>query len=328
MPPFAPIWSKFFVDTSEFAKKSGGDSFVCFVRELECLQRHWDLQPRPCPGVNAVKGTRQNPVPATRQQEMDELLCLAVQTCPEKSMLLLAAGASPNARGNHSRKYAVLWVTEKRRKNDLLQGKFTTLLQEFIDKGLDISVTGEMLRCVANHTLAMVKILVEAGTVVDGGRDRRGLNALGTAVAAGREDIVEYLVTVGKAAINLRDPYRMRGAVHHTRCTHTDCDPVARLAYPYTLPLDPPPVAVFMSCNQSMLTKLASLGADLTIPCANQSACARGVQEHKHKLVNERRLAFAMGLQHRLGAVSQVHGIDKELVRMVLDTHDCSNVVF
>jgi hypothetical protein len=324
MPMVQMIWSAFFWRTSMFAKKSHKTSFVGFVREFELWRRHWDNQPRPEPGATLEKGTLKIPVPSTRQQELDELLFLAVKTCAEKSMMLLAAGASPNARGHHSRKYAVSYVAIVRRGDAEILQKFIGLLREFISKGVDIRVTDVALKNAAKHSLDMVKLLVEAGVVIDGDCDRFGLNALGTAVAAGKEDIVEYLVKNG-ADINLKDPHQKLAAVHHVRCTRADCG--EKRAYPYTLALYPPPPAMFMSCNESMLKKLASLGADLNVPCVNKRACARGVEEYKALLIHERRLAVAMGLNSVFGRVSLVLTLDEELVRMVLDVGSGSTVL-
>jgi Ankyrin repeats (3 copies) len=309
MPPVRPIYTVFFNRVEPFAKQKQQTSFEGFVRELEQWKQHWDQQPRPGPHAQAVKGTLKAAVASTFQQEADELLIFAVQTSDAKSELLLAAGASPNARGFHSKKHALTWVVEKRS---------PALLQLFIDKGVDVADVSKLMTCAAGRSLAMVQVLVAAGVVVDGERSKyTGLSPLGAAVSAQKQDVARFLLDNG-ANVNGRCPYTLRTALHFVPCTHANCTRAVTPQQCVTLPLDEPAIRVFRSCNPAMFALLESYGADMTVLCHGQIVCRRGVQEHNERITNERRLAFAFMLHDRVGNGGAL-GHQEELVRMVLD---------
>jgi hypothetical protein len=321
MPIVGPVWSEPFKLVSPFAAKSKEPAFVGFVREFEKWKQHWDELPRLDPSVIPVKGTLKNRVAATYQEEVDELLILAVQSSVEKSILVLDAGASPNAKGNHSRKRAVLWVAEKRD---------TALMQVFVDKGAQIefqaSYSPSLLIAAATRTgpgsLEMVKFLVEQGVDIDGPRTFAGRNALGVAVMGNNAPVIEYLVSVG-ADINLQGGFSLNAAIHNVGCTNRNCDAYLRVPYPTTNPATNVALAntmpvVFESCNPRIVNLLVELGADPTLRCRHQTGCVRGVKEYQQKLMDDRRLAFTMILHERLGACTMARHLDEELVRMVL----------
>lgn len=215
MPALIPIWSDGFLATSKWAKRSGQAAFNNFARELELFRRWWDLQTKPDP-ADYVKGTRKVPVPATHQQELNELLIHALSTSCDKARLLLSAGASPNSSGLHTQKHALKWVAEIR-SPELMKG--------FLELGGDLAVGAAVLFHAMLNKISpfeMVKVLVEAGVVVDGPRDYEGRNALGFAARLARSDIVRYLVANG-ADINLQSPDSHRAAVHHVPCAHPEC---------------------------------------------------------------------------------------------------------
>jgi hypothetical protein len=309
MPPIRPIWSEPFQATSTYARRSGTASLVNFIREFELWRRHWDCQPVPIPGVAVIKGTLRQSVPATRVEEADELLMLAVQTCTQKTMLTLDAGASPNARGSHSKKAAVQWVVERR---------CAALLRTFLELGVSLDTHMTLLASAVqnkHHSMEMAALLLEKGMSVDSHRTKQGRNALGVAVVLGHTAMVRYLVSKG-ADINLQNLYDGRAAVHHVVCTHVDCKRM--LAFPFTMtPISAPP-AVFTSCNTDMIETLVSLGANLTLTCTRQMGCERGLREHREEIMAKRRLAYCMALHARLGAGTLANGLDEEVTRLVL----------
>ncbi|KAJ1468554.1 hypothetical protein T484DRAFT_1755021 [Baffinella frigidus] len=236
----------------------------------------------------------------------------ATQKSTEKSVLLLDAGASPNAFTPHQGKRAILWVVEKRD---------PVLLRKFIDMGAN-TIEGCVLQaamCNKEHSLEMVTMLVEAGTPIDSSRYISNYTVLESAVLSGNTDVVRYIVAQG-ADVNQQNPYYRRAPIHRVVCTHDFNDNKAQqAAYPYGMELTPPPPAVFVSCNPRMFGTLASLGADLTIARTGQTACLHAVNEYKRALMAERRLAFAMVLHARLSAGALARGLDEEVARMVLE---------
>ncbi|KAJ1465470.1 ankyrin repeat-containing domain protein [Baffinella frigidus] len=306
MPALIPIWSDGFTATSKWAKRTGIASNNNFMREFELFQRWWGTQKRPDP-ANYVKGTRKNPVPATQEQEFNELLIHALSTSCEKARLLLSAGASPNSVGLHTQKHALQWVAERRSPE---------LMKEFLEMGADMHVAAKTMSnsmMNKNASFEMVKVLVEAGVEVDGPRDYQGRNALGFAAYMGRSDIVQYLVANG-ANINLQCNTR-RAAVHHVTCAHPECAAAGTVE----VPLGSIEPRRFITCNTDIMETLVSLGADLTLSCTRDRACVNGMRIHAEHIERVRRLAFTMALHDRLGAGSVVHGMDLELVRMILE---------
>ncbi|KAJ1487070.1 hypothetical protein T484DRAFT_1745232 [Baffinella frigidus] len=299
-------FSPSFIETKKFTYRSGPGNLYCFAREFELWRRYWDCQPAPIPG--AVKGTVKKPQPATRQEEADALLMVATQKSTEKSVLLLDSGASPNAFTPHQGKRAIIWVAEKRD---------PVLLRKFIDMGAN-TIEGCVLQaamCNQHHALEMVTMLVEAGVPLDSNQYFSNYTALEAAVRSKNTDVVRYIVAQG-VDVNQQDPNTLRTSIHHAPCS---CNTPHRVAYPYGMPMDPPPPAVFVSCNPLLLGTLVSLGADLTIARMGQTACLKSVNEYKGKLMAERRLAFAMVLHARLGERAMVKTLDEEVVRMVLE---------
>ncbi|KAJ1466602.1 hypothetical protein T484DRAFT_1861238 [Baffinella frigidus] len=310
MPARKITFSKCFEDTKKFTVRTGSDTTFCFVREFELWRRYWDCQPAPNPG--AVKGTVKKPQPATRQEEADALLMLATQKSTEKSMLILDAGASPNAYTPHMSKRAVVWVVEKR---------CPVLLRRFIDMGANTDQGYLLQGAMRNerHSLEMVTMLVEAGVPLNSSHDQSNYTDLEVAVLSGNTHVVRYIVGLG-ADVNQQNPRNHRTPMHHVFCTHgLRNNKWERVAYPYGMELTPPPPAVFVECNPRMFGTLASLGADLTIARVGQTACLQSVNDYKRAVMAERRLAFAMVLQDRLGARAPARGLDEEVVRMVLE---------
>ena len=76
-----------------------------FVTEMPLFIDYWDLDAAPVPAPGKMKS--RTPTPATRQEELDELLMFATRTCSEKCRMLLAAGASVNATARVSKRSAV-----------------------------------------------------------------------------------------------------------------------------------------------------------------------------------------------------------------------------
>ncbi|KAJ1465555.1 ankyrin repeat-containing domain protein [Baffinella frigidus] len=120
-------------------------------------------------------------------------------------MLTLDAGASPNARGSHSKKAAVQWVVERR---------CTALLRTFLELGVSLDTHMTLLASAVHnkhHSMEMAALLLETGVSVDSHRTKQGRNALEAAVVSGHTAMVRYLVSKG-ADINLQNPYDGRAA--------------------------------------------------------------------------------------------------------------------
>ncbi|KAJ1468669.1 hypothetical protein T484DRAFT_1754955 [Baffinella frigidus] len=339
-------WSACFDATLVLIHERGSERD--FEVSFEAFQAWWESQPPAATGKR-VRGTRLKPAPALRQEEYDQLLNYAVQKSTYQSVLLLEGGASPNAKSRQLGKASFLWCAEKR---------CETLLRLFIAKGASLSsssdVSGDVLVCVAKRSLAMVKIVVEAGAVVDGACDNMGRNALGAAVAAGKEDIVAYLVEKG-ACINKRMDGGAWGctAAHHVRCTHEDCKPPKDNFFNYNNANAYPPPNVCINCNESMLVLLYKLGASLFMPCAavypgiitpqgvrrDQKVlrpvffCTKvmdaliAVEQQRVDSMNERRLAVAMSLHPRLGAGAMLSCLQLDGIQMVMQDPDSSCIL-
>lgn len=299
-----------------------------FSTKLQAFTDAWDSRPVHDPDV---KGTLKQKVYASREQEIDELLVLSPQAsryATEKCTRLLAAGASVNAKGFLSKKPALIWAAESRN---------TTLVSLMVAHGVDLSLcwykSGDALTCAACYSLEMVKVLVEAGAVIDGARDNWFRNALGVAVWANKLDIVKYLVDHG-ANINLQDPTRGCAALHYTPCTHKKCEPtrVNRCYY------DAPAIPVqgeFINCNVPMISLLAKLGADLSLTCMTRPQGNGAMIQRRrvmfcdeardelcamvHLLIAERRLAVAMALHPRIGEGAKMSILLVEVVQIVLN---------
>jgi hypothetical protein len=311
MPVLYPVWSECFYNVAPFAKKKSKAAFEGFVREFEAWKYFWDNELPDDPAVETIKPTLKLAIPATYQEELDELLLIAVQSCKKKSLILLATGASANVHSRFSKKRAVLHVAEK---GD------TVLMQAFIDNGVELvtNYTPSLMTAAVANSLEMVKLLVEHGVEM-------GHHDLPVAVGSDKLEIVEYMVSKG-AEVNRPAEKDLRTALHSIRCTNPMCSGTDRMRFPNTMPGNAGqfPLAgnkiplTFASCNKPMVDLLVSLGADMTLQSMRQTVCKRGFQEYKDILMDERRLAVAMALHERLGVLSLVGRLDQEVVRMIL----------
>jgi DNA-binding transcriptional regulator/RsmH inhibitor MraZ len=311
MPVLYPVWSECFDTVAPFAKKTSKAAFAGFVREFEQWKYFWDNALPDDPDMKQIKPTLRLQIPATYQEELDELLLIAVKSCKQKSLILLAAGASANVRSRFSKKRAVLHVAEK---GD------TVLMQAFIDNGVDLMMDTytPLMTAAAANSLEMVKLLVEHGVEV-------GDQDLPVSVWSNKIEIVEYMVSKG-VDINRPAKHDLRTALHSIRCTNPICSGTERMRFPNTMqgyagqsPLAENKIPLtFASCNRPMYDLLVRLGLDVTLQSMRQTVCKRGLHENQENLMNDRRMAVAMALHERLGALALVGRIDQEVVRMIL----------
>lgn len=328
MPVIYPTWSAELLLLTPFATRKGRASLPGFVEHFHTWQEHWTEEKRALT-EQQLKGTLLEPILATHQEELDELLMMTVKVCQQKSMILLAAGASPNAKAKFSKKRAISWVVEK---HEIL------LLHAFIDKGVDLRGGSPyefpLLSTAAKNSREMVQTLFEMRCLDETSPETSLSQSLSEALRADKTDIVNYLASLGAnfywplvldAHTNM---HRMWEASTITQmcCTNPLCKSICKIRVPNPQPeweglfplVDNTVPLVFQSCNKPMFDCLVELGVDVTRISFRQRVCSRGLLEYQNSLMDKRRLAVAMSLHERLGEVSLVGRLDVEVMRMIL----------
>ena len=334
MPIVATLYSDGYKELCELAINKKHISPVAFEQKLVAFLAAWDA----LPAHDATNtDTLKNKVQASRQQEINELLVYVAQCksySVEKSKLLFKAGASPDSVGYLSRKPAFIWAAER-----FDEGLVELFISHKVTIGLCWHHSGDALTIAARRSIKMVQMLLEAGARIESSEDDCERNALASAVNYNQPHIVEYLVSKG-ANINHQANVRSCAPIHFIACTHEGCKPHRTNNCHSKAPRIPEP-GEFINCNVDMITLLARLGADLSLKCMARSEEA-GILNIVHRpiqfcddtrntlcamvqpLVVQRRLAFTMLLQKRLGDNVKVGALDAELVRMVVDNAESS----
>jgi hypothetical protein len=352
MAVIEPRWSKAFKVLSPFAKKNKKAHFKGFVREFHAFVEFWETPPPPL--AHMYDDGREQ---ATKQEELDALLMLAVQSCAKKSKMLLAEGASALAVNMGSRRHAISYVA-KLHKPDLMaiflqdkrQFKFCPITQSEMVYGhayvLDIAIH--------YNSLDMVKMIIDNVDIakciefeeiwtkiptIDNGYINTHPTAIAQAVFSDKPAIVEYLVCKGYdinsrstisigvlsgVAISASNCIQCTNFECHpkyevaksTSCTLMLCDRVSNTQVATPAQVDMP--VAFASCNKVMFDLMTRLGANMKLKSVDTRVCKRAVREYETAIMDERRLAFSMVLNARLGSSSIARCLDEEVTRIVL----------
>ena len=381
MPVIYPIWSTAFHTLCPLAKRKQKLAMPEFIKALEDFNGFWAGQPPACDDEAPKIGTLQTAIPATHQQELDELLMCAVHVCSQKCKMLIEAGASVNASTLWSKKRAIFSVAKCRD---------ASLMKVFIEdetlwemrymavgtaKALQDELLEEYSSCYAfarildtaiiHNSLDMIKVIlakVDIAKCIEfddaweqtsdniNGCIMRHTTAIVRAITSNKPDIVEFLVSKGYN-INAKSTKRRLAASNCIRCTNPECYPprATSSSGKKTLLSKPPSLnaldkivwdsakfagdvwprkqitlaqvkmpRIFASCNPVMYELLVRLGATMQVDNIRAKICPRGVHEHESSLMDDRRLAFAMCLQERLGLSSKAKCIDEEMARLIL----------
>lgn len=373
MPVLYPIWSDAFHALSVFAKRKNEAALDGFIHEFDMFIEYWKTQP---PTNEVVQtATLKIPIPATREEELDELLIYSVQSCPQKSKMLLEAGASVNASTLYHKKRAILWVAKfgnaslmrqffedetlwemKYMGVGSLKARNDELLEEYSSSYAFAAVLDA---AILHNSLDMVKVITDKVNIAKciafdekwaqtsdrlDGPLKQHTTAIVRAITSDKADIVEYLVDKGYK-INSKATKDRLSVSNCVRCTNRNCYPPNKNTSTNTSsshrtlndiiwdsaqfagdvwPRQQVTIAqtsmprIFASCNMVMFDLLVRLGADMKIENHNVKICPRGIHEYESAIMDERRLAFSMVLNARLGSSSIARCLDEEVTRIVL----------